>query len=166
MMINPLYVLHPGPVDSAHDADRHFIAADVLCHLYKVPRDRCIITGEERTHCTPAQIPHLIHLHPRKDGNYTLPGEDPANVMAQHRLIALKNCTFPVGHPHKRFVRDLVVGAALSDRQIHYIEILAWRYRRQIPARLRPRAKPADLPSKANAAAADAEPVKSFHEVD
>jgi len=162
MIINPLYVLHPGPVDSAHDADTHFIPADVLCRLYKVPRDRCIITGEENTHCSAAQIPHLIHLYPRKDGDYRLPGEQSASVIANERLQALKRCTFPVGHPHKSFVRNLTVGQTMSERQMHYIEILAWRYRRQIPARLRPRQKPTDLPSQAK----EPQIKKSFHEVD
>lgn len=52
---------------------------------------------------------------------------------------ALAGCTFVPGHPHKRFVRDMLFAAEadpdreLTDRQRDYLYGLRWRYRRQIP---------------------------------
>jgi hypothetical protein len=56
------------------------------------------------------------------------------------------------GSSQKRFARDIAHIAAtdptreITLRQRHYIELMAWRYRRQLPAHLIPHAKPFDLP--------------------
>lgn len=71
---------------------------------------------------------------------------------------ALGQCSFLPGHPHKRFVRDMVAIARrspdkeLTPRQREYLDILAWRYRRQIPGSLVPGGKPADLLPKSSPA--------------
>lgn len=64
------------------------------------------------------------------------------------RLEALKRCSFCPATSHKRFVRDTRPDMDLSDRQKHYIDILAWRFRRQMPQSLVPSVKPDDLPPK------------------
>ena len=62
---------------------------------------------------------------------------------------ALNRCSGWVG---ARFIQDAAATADLlpqheiSLRQRHYLEILAWRYRRQLPAHLVPEAKPPGLP--------------------
>lgn len=66
--------------------------------------------------------------------------------------LALGSCTFIPGHPHKRFCRNMAGIAVYSPdkeislRQRHYMEIMAWRYRRQLPSDLVPPGKPLDLP--------------------
>lgn len=65
---------------------------------------------------------------------------------------ALARCTFLPGSSHKRFCRNMADVARLSPekeislRQRHYMELMAWRYRRQIASHLVPHAKPLDLP--------------------
>ncbi len=65
---------------------------------------------------------------------------------------ALGACSYPPGTSQKRFARDILFLAEhspdreLSDRQRHYMQLMAWRYRRQMPSRLVPESKPADLP--------------------
>jgi len=44
---------------------------------------------------------------------------------------------------------DLLPQTELSLRQRHYMEILAWRYRKQLPAHLIPEGKPLSLPPRA-----------------
>ncbi len=67
---------------------------------------------------------------------------------------ALGACSFLPGSSQKRFARDLAFVAEhspdreLTDRQRHYLQLMAWRYRRQIPKRLVPESKPEDLPPK------------------
>lgn len=67
---------------------------------------------------------------------------------------ALHACTYPPGSPPKRFAREMAFLATHSPereitlRQRHYMEINAWRYRRQMPAHLVPESKPLDLPPK------------------
>jgi hypothetical protein len=62
---------------------------------------------------------------------------------------ALNRCSGWVG---ARFITDAAATADLlpqheiSLRQRHYLEILAWRYRRQLPSHLVPEAKPPGLP--------------------
>jgi hypothetical protein len=53
-----------------------------------------------------------------------------------------------------RFMRDMSYAAKhdpereITDRQRYYMEMLAWRYRRQIAAHLVPETKPPTLPAK------------------
>ena len=60
------------------------------------------------------------------------------------RAQALQRCTFPIGSPDKRFVREMAERSrtagpkALTDRQAAYLTRLAWRYRRQMPRDLVP----------------------------
>lgn len=67
-------------------------------------------------------------------------------LIARARLQALKKCVFLPGSNHKRFVRQTDPAGKLTERQIAYIGILAYRYRRQMPDHLVPAQKPADLP--------------------
>jgi hypothetical protein len=70
------------------------------------------------------------------------------------RICALAACTFPPGSYDKRFVRDLHSRMAskdavtLTEKQAAYVRILAWRYRRQMPAALVPATRPADVETK------------------
>jgi hypothetical protein len=79
---------------------------------------------------------------------------------------ALGACSYPPATSQKRFARDISFLAAndpareLSDRQRHYMEIMAWRYRRQLPQGLVPERKPLDLPPKIRAPR-KAKPAKS-----
>lgn len=71
------YVLHPGHVTSKNDGDRHYINANDLMRLYRVPHDsRTFIDyGDERSAQLFKPHPGDVHLHPRHDGNYTMPRE-------------------------------------------------------------------------------------------
>jgi hypothetical protein len=66
---------------------------------------------------------------------------------------ALANCSFLPGSSQKRFCRNMGDIARLSPdkelslRQRHYMELMAWRYRRQLPDECVPHAKPLDLPA-------------------
>lgn len=65
------YVLHPGYITSKVDDQLHFISGPALVRAYgiDVKTDRYIF----------GDVPHYreehgdIHLHPRFDGDYTLP---------------------------------------------------------------------------------------------
>lgn len=59
------YVLHPGWVTSKVDGDRHFIGVGKLVHLYGVDPAECTLD--------PFLMGGVIHLFPRRDGNYRLP---------------------------------------------------------------------------------------------
>ena len=65
----------------------------------------------------------------------------------------LANCSFPPGSSQKRFCRNMGDIARLSPdkelslRQRHYMELMAWRFRRQLPADVVPHAKPLNLPA-------------------
>jgi hypothetical protein len=67
---------------------------------------------------------------------------------------ALASCSMLPGTSHKRFVRDLAFVAGhspekeISLRQRHYLELLAWKYRRQLSRSLAPDSKPLNLPAK------------------
>jgi len=56
-----------------------------------------------------------------------------------HLATALANCSFLPGSSQKRFCRNMGDIARLSPekelslRQRHYMELMAWRYRRQLP---------------------------------
>jgi hypothetical protein len=70
---------------------------------------------------------------------------------------ALASCTFLPGSSDKRFCRDMAAtaratpDAELTPRQRHYLEILAWKFRRQLPSRFVPDRKPLGLPARAKA---------------
>ena len=65
---------------------------------------------------------------------------------------ALAGCSFLPGSSHKRFCRNMADIARLSPdkelslRQRHYMELMAWRYRRQLRDEFVPPNKPLDLP--------------------
>ena len=67
---------------------------------------------------------------------------------------ALGGCSFLPGSSHKRFCRNMADIARLSPdkaislRQRHMMELMAWRYRRQLNDDLVPQSKPLDLPRK------------------
>lgn len=76
------YALHPGPVISKRDGDRHFIDAHTLARLYRVAPSECVVVpweaqrGREREHeilLERIERMNLIHLLPSYQGNYTLP---------------------------------------------------------------------------------------------
>ena len=67
--------------------------------------------------------------------------------------LALRhNVGYLPGSSQKRFARDIAHIAAtdptreITLRQRHYMELMAWRYRRQLPSHLIPHAKPLNLP--------------------
>jgi len=63
-----LYAVHPGWVKSA-DGQEHFITARRLMDLHGVSPRQCVVwTGLGQ------RLSDYIHLWPRDDGNYTLPG--------------------------------------------------------------------------------------------
>lgn len=67
---------------------------------------------------------------------------------------ALGSCQFLPASRDKRFCRNMADLARVSPdqeltlRQRHYMEIMAWRYRRQMPTEYVPDKKPLDLPAK------------------
>jgi hypothetical protein len=72
--------------------------------------------------------------------------------MTPHELdiiAALQRVTFPVGCPDKRFASDMGRIASpereITIYQSNYLERLAWKYRRQMPAELVPSQKPVKL---------------------
>jgi hypothetical protein len=74
------YVLCPGTIVSAKDGDVHFINAHTLAQLYGVRFDECVVypAGDQEWHDKMRnhlrrEFSHLPWLHPRYDGNYTLP---------------------------------------------------------------------------------------------
>jgi hypothetical protein len=80
------YALHPGPVTSKTDGDRHFIDARTLAFLYRVRPSECVVVPwqaqprSEREHqllLERIERMDLVHLYPRLDGNYTLPSVQP-----------------------------------------------------------------------------------------
>ena len=66
------YALHPGEMISKSDGDMHYISAIQLASLYKVSMTECIVIkdGEPGN----SERPDLIHLWPKYDGDYKLPG--------------------------------------------------------------------------------------------
>lgn len=58
------------------------------------------------------------------------------------QIVALGRCVFLPGSPPKRFVRQIqgVDPARLSEAQRHHVVRLSYRYRRQMPDDLVPRA--------------------------
>ncbi len=74
------YVLHPGTVESRNDGQRHYVSAAQLADLYKVSLRDCIIypTGDDTDSRFKRQAWRdpvgAVHLRPRYDGVYNLPG--------------------------------------------------------------------------------------------
>lgn len=64
------YSLHPGWITSKTDGQQHFIRADQLVRLYGVKREECFVWNEYGSNQEKAGT---IALHPRYDGNYSLP---------------------------------------------------------------------------------------------
>ena len=64
---------------------------------------------------------------------------------------AFQRVTFLPASTEKRFANSMMERASrspdtdLSPKQSQYLEIMAWRFRRQIPAHLVPSAKPEDI---------------------
>lgn len=77
------YALHPGPVTSKNDGDRHFIDAHTLARLYRVRPAECVVVpweapapGRERERellLERINRMDLVHLYPDYHGRYTLP---------------------------------------------------------------------------------------------
>lgn len=68
-MSGPKYLLCPGWVTSQTDGQRHFVGERQLAALYSVPMSQCAVRGRFGWRL----IAGAIELHPRYDGNYTLP---------------------------------------------------------------------------------------------
>ncbi len=69
------FILHPGLVRSRVDGDTHFITAARLCELYGVHPNKCLAAYWSCWDIYVARhFPDAVHLYPRTDGNYTLPG--------------------------------------------------------------------------------------------
>lgn len=64
------YILHPGTVKSKTDGQEHYISAARLARLYGLNLVDCIVHTEPKSY---AFNVYDIHLHPRYDGDYTLP---------------------------------------------------------------------------------------------
>jgi hypothetical protein len=74
------YALHPGPVTSKRDGDRHFIDARKLAWLYRVNPSECVVVpweaGPGREHellLERIERMGLVHLYPSYRGDYTIP---------------------------------------------------------------------------------------------
>lgn len=63
------YVLHPGYIRSKHDGDEHYIGVFDLVRLYKVDPRKCVDSSKPGL----TEQPGDVHLHPRYDGDYSLP---------------------------------------------------------------------------------------------
>ena len=77
------YALHPGPVTSKNDGDRHFIDAHTLARLYRVRPAECVVVpweapAPEESEREAAPGAHQAHGAgapvPDYHGRYTLPG--------------------------------------------------------------------------------------------
>lgn len=75
------YLCVGGYVISA-DGDRHYVPGHELVRLYQVNGQECICVDPERhpvatqlnlIGISEDQLSDLVHLHPKQDGNYTLP---------------------------------------------------------------------------------------------
>jgi hypothetical protein len=66
------YIVHSGYVKSKTDGDVHWVGFGQLCRLYGLqPHATDVFNGDRCTNLKP--LPDDIHLHPRVDGDYTLP---------------------------------------------------------------------------------------------
>lgn len=64
------FVVHPGWVVSVKDRQRHFVGFGELVALYRVPPKECVRYRESGWRAPT----NAIHLYPRSDDNYALPG--------------------------------------------------------------------------------------------
>lgn len=103
------YLLCPGFVRSRTDGQQHFIHARQIAFLYGVRWDECVVLpsgwddpAEERHRenlLARARRGELIALHPRYDGNYTLPQPRPANPNGCYNRAPFKTTVaMPDGH--------------------------------------------------------------------
>ena len=69
------YLLCPGFVTSKTDGQAHYIGARTLADLYGVQMHECKVRPDRHQFGRHAWGPphDLIELHPRNDGDYTLP---------------------------------------------------------------------------------------------
>lgn len=73
------YLLCPGVVRSRTDGQMHHIGVAQLANLYGVSMAECLVLPSDNEwasrmkHRNLMARTDLIHLHPRDDGNYTLP---------------------------------------------------------------------------------------------
>lgn len=65
------YVLHPGFVRSKNDGQRHYIGAQDLARLYKVPVGAILVVVRPNNGFQAQKGD--IHLHPKADGDYSMP---------------------------------------------------------------------------------------------
>lgn len=74
--------LHPGWVRSKIDGDWHYIDARRLAFLYELKSDEYVVVDPEQPLAAYKAAKMLVEelglisLHPRSDGNYTLPEEN------------------------------------------------------------------------------------------
>ena len=70
------YCLHPGYIRSKNDGEEHFISAEDLSRLYRIPIADCdvVIAGNPET-LAGRRDNGQIHLYPSYSGNYELPKE-------------------------------------------------------------------------------------------
>ncbi len=65
------YVLCPGHVRSNTDSEVHFISAQRLAELYRVPMRECVVWDDRLPYDTNTRnYAGLIALGPRQSGNY------------------------------------------------------------------------------------------------
>lgn len=69
------YALFPGWATSKADGLRHYIDAPRLAQLYGVPYCECMVVRRDAPRWETVYRPKgMIELHPRYDGDYTIPG--------------------------------------------------------------------------------------------
>jgi hypothetical protein len=73
-MDKPVYVLHPGYVESRFDSQQHYICASDLAALYGLRLADCYLRSNKPIQGEKPLPAGAIHLYPRYDGNYELPG--------------------------------------------------------------------------------------------
>lgn len=71
--MKPKYALHPGPVYRP-DGDVHHITAPQLAMLYRLPRGSWVDWSSRNA--LGLRVEEFIHLYPRSNGDYVLPGND------------------------------------------------------------------------------------------
>jgi hypothetical protein len=69
------YVVHPGFVTSCNDGQEHYITARDLVRLYGVNPAECgAVWPDDPSAIVGCDMTTLVHLYPRNDGDYKLPG--------------------------------------------------------------------------------------------
>lgn len=68
------YILCPGWVKSENDGQLHYIGAAQLASLYQVPLRSCVVYPSDLARQVTWRVQHGdVYLHPRANGDYTLP---------------------------------------------------------------------------------------------